>query len=334
MNNDANDSDKPLVVLSHQLYKPGMDILDGKVDILITNNGDSGAIIDDLKNADGFILRIGRIDRFAIEQCPKLKVITRPGVGIDNVDVASATQKGIPVVICPAANSHAVAEHTLALMFACAKNLVESDQETRKGNFAIRNKYAAVELASRTVAIIGFGNIGKEVARLCLAFGMKAIACDPFITAGQAAASGCSYASDPLEAIRDADFVSLHMPSLPTTRDMVDHNFLAAMQHTAFLINCARGDLVDEQALAVALKNQTIAGAAVDVLKTEPMDRTSPLMGLSNCIITPHMAAQTKETTTKIVTMAVEGTLAVLAGRRWPHVCNPEVYQHHQWKGK
>lgn len=325
---------KPVIVLSHRLYQPGMDVLEGKADLIIPDNGDSSVIIEDLKKADGFILRIGKIDRAAIEACPKLKVITRPGVGVDNVDVAAATERGIPVVICPAANSHAVAEHTVALMFACAKNLVESDRETRAGNFAIRNKYTAVELAGRTLAVIGFGNIGKEVGRLALALGMRVVAYDPFVTASQAAALGCSYASDMLEAVGQADIVSLHMPSLSTTRDMVDKKFLGAMKPSAFLINCARGDIVDEQALLQALKDKRIAAAAVDVLKTEPMDKNGPLMGLPNLIVTPHMAAQTQETTAKTVRMAAEGTLAILAGKRWEHVCNPEVYRHSVWKEK
>jgi len=325
---------KPVIVLSHRLYQPGMDVLEGKADLIIPDNGDSSVIIEDLKKADGFILRIGKIDRAAIEACPKLKVITRPGVGVDNVDVAAATERGIPVVICPAANSHAVAEHTVALMFACAKNLVESDRETRAGNFAIRNKYAAVELAGRTLAVIGFGNIGKEVAHLALALGMRVVAYDPFVTASQAAALGCSYASDMLEAVSQADIVSLHMPSLSTTRDMVDKKFLGAMKPSAFLVNCARGDIVDEQALLQALKDKRIAAAAVDVLKTEPMDKNGPLMGLPNLIVTPHMAAQTQETTAKTVRMAAEGTLAILAGKRWEHVCNPEVYRHSVWKEK
>jgi len=325
---------KPVIVLSHRLYQPGMDVLEGKADLIIPDNGDSSVIIEDLKKADGFILRIGKIDRAAIEACPKLKVITRPGVGVDNVDVAAATERGIPVVICPAANSHAVAEHTVALIFACAKNLVESDRETRAGNFAIRNKYAAVELAGRTLAVIGFGNIGKEVAHLALALGMRVVAYDPFVTASQAAALGCSYASDMLEAVSQADIVSLHMPSLSTTRDMVDKKFLGAMKPSAFLVNCARGDIVDEQALLQALKDKRIAAAAVDVLKTEPMDKNGPLMGLPNLIVTPHMAAQTQETTAKTVRMAAEGTLAILAGKRWEHVCNPEVYRHSVWKEK
>lgn len=320
------------IVLSHPLYQPGMDILKGKAELIIPNNGNSDEIIKDLRQADGFILRIGRIDRKAIMACPRLKVITRPGVGVDNVDVDAATEQGIPVVICPAANTHAVAEHTIALMFAIGKNIVQSDAEMRKGNFSIRNKYAAIELAGRTVALLGFGNIGKEVARLASALGMDVIVYDPVVPEALIIESGYVYASSLEEAVAQGDFVSVHMPSLPSTRNLIDARIFGLMKSDAFFINCARGDIVNESDMYQALSSHSIAGAAVDVLSVEPMDSESPLMRLDNFIVTPHMAAQTQETTAKVVTLAAEGTLAVLEGRRWQNVCNPEVYEHPRWK--
>lgn len=320
------------VVISHPLYKPGMEALEGKVNIVVPNNGNSDEIIDDLKKADGFILRIGKIDRKAIEACPDLKVITRPGVGVDNVDVEAATEYGIPVVICPASNSRAVAEHALALMFGIAKNMVESDQETRKGNFAIRNKYAAVELGSKTVTILGFGNIGRELANMCAGIGMEVMVYDPFVAQKDVEAMGYLYSDDISRAVAAGDFVSLHMPSLPETRGMINMDIFQAMKSGAMFINCARGDIVNEADLVDALKNGEIAGAGLDVLAEEPMRAGHPLMQLANVIITPHMAAQTQETTGNMVLMAVEGTLAVLDGQKWPKVCNPQVYDHPRWK--
>ena len=237
------------ILISHPLYKPGMDALEGRAELIIPNDGDSDRILEDLKKADGFILRIGRIDRRAIEACGRLKVITRPGVGYDNVDVRAATERGIPVVVCPAANARSVAEHTLAMMFAISKNIVESDTETRKGNFGIRNKYASVELQNRTVAVIGFGGIGRIVAGLAAAMGMKVTVCDPLVPRETVEASGFSFRPDAMSAVHDADFVTLHMPSLPETRRMMNKTLLSAMKPSAFLINCARGDIVDEDAL-------------------------------------------------------------------------------------
>lgn len=169
------------IVISHPLYHVGMEMLEGKAELIVPNNGDSDQIIDVLRDADAFILRIGKIDRKAIEQCPNLKVITRPGVGYDNVDVEAATERGIPVVLCPAANARAVAEHTLTLLLACSKNLVESCVETKGGNFNIRNKYAAVDVENRLLVLLGFGHIGRLVAQMSAGIGMKIGIYDPFV---------------------------------------------------------------------------------------------------------------------------------------------------------
>ncbi|MFC2280243.1 MAG: hydroxyacid dehydrogenase [Treponema socranskii subsp. buccale] len=323
------------IVLSHPLYKPGMDILEKSGNAIITaNDGNSDIILPYLKKADAFILRIGKIDRKAIEACPNLKVITRPGVGVDNVDVKAATEYGIPVVICPAANTRSVAEHTIALIFAAAKNIVEYDSETRKGNFNIRNSYMAVEVFGKKLAVLGFGHIGKIVAELASFLGMKIIAYDPFVVESDIRNKGYDFADTVEGAVAEADFVTLHMPSLPETKGMINNTVFHRMKRTAYFINCARGDVVNENDLYTALNDKQIAGAAVDVLGTEPMDASSPLMKLGNFIVTPHSAGQTREATEKIVTLAAEGTLAVLHGEKWANVCNPEVYETSRWKGK
>lgn len=322
------------VVVSHPMFKPGMDALEGKVNVVVPNNGNSDEILDELKKADGFILRIGKIDRKAIEACPNLRVITRPGVGVDNVDVEAATEHGIPVVICPAMNFHAVAEHTLTLILALSKNLEESVEETKKGNFSIRSKYAATEVSGKTVSVLGFGKIGREVAKLCHAIGMNVCVYDPFVTAEQCTGLGYEYKADLIEAIAEGDYVTLHMPSTPETRNMISGKELAAFKPTAFLINCARGDIVDEESLIHALEIRELAGAGLDVISVEPMDPDNKLFSFPGVVITPHMAAQTRETTSKTVTMAAEGTLAVLRGEKWNAVCNPEVYKHPLWASK
>lgn len=322
------------IVLSHPLYKPGMDALEGKVDLVIPNNGDSDEILDHLLDADGYILRIGKIDRKAIESCNNLKVITRPGVGVDSVDVEAATEKGIPVVICPSANSRSVAEHALALILSISKSIVEYNNETRQGNFAIRNKYTAVEFTGKTVSILGFGNIGRELAQMCISIGMKVCVYDPYVSKEEVNKLGGEYYPDMVDAIARGDYVSLHMPSLPSTRGMFGKEQFKAMKNNGFLINCARGDIINEPDMIEALSKNEIAGAGLDVLQDEPMKADHPLMKMTNVIITPHSAGQTQESTAKIVLMAVEGTLAVLNGEKWPHVCNPEVYNHPIWKGR
>lgn len=319
------------IVISHPLYKDGMALVEGKAELVIPNDGDSDRIIDSLRDADAYILRIGKIDRKAIEQCPNLKVITRPGVGYDNVDVEAATERGIPVVLCPSANARAVAEHTVSMLFACSKNTVESVVETRKGNFNIRNRYAAVDILDKRIVLLGFGNIGRQVAGMCSGLNMKVGVYDPYVKRETVETMGYTYYEDLLEAMAAGDYVSLHMPSLPSTRGMISTAQFAAMKNTAFFLNAARGDVVDESAMVEALTTGRIAGAGLDVLVEEPMPADHPLMKLSNVVLTPHMAAQTQETVSKLVTMAAEGTLAVLNGEKWPHVANPEVYNHPRW---
>ena len=300
------------IVISHPLYRDGMALLEGKAEIVITNDGDSDRILDSLIDADAYILRIGKIDRKAIERCEKLKVITRPGVGYDSVDVQAATERGIPVVLCPAANARAVAEHTVALLLACAKNIVESVNETKAGNFGIRNRYAAVDIVDKMLVVLGFGNIGRQVAKLCAALDMKVGVFDPFVKRETAEEMGYVYFENMLDALAAADFVSLHMPSMPSTRGMIAAEQFKAMKPTAFFLNAARGDVVNEPALIAALKNGEIAGAGLDVLVEEPFPADHPFMTMPNVVLTPHLAAQSQETVSKLVTMAAEGTLAVL----------------------
>lgn len=322
------------IVISHPLYHVGMEMLEGKAELIVPNNGDSDQIIDVLRDADAFILRIGKINRKAIEQCPNLKVITRPGVGYDNVDVEAATERGIPVVLCPAANARAVAEHTLTLLLACSKNLVESCVETKGGNFNIRNKYAAVDVENRLLVLLGFGHIGRLVAQMSAGIGMKIGIYDPFVKREDVEAFGYTYFDDLIQAIAAADYLSLHMPSLPSTRGMIGREQFAVMKPTAFFLNAARGDLVDEAALVEALETGKIAGAGLDVLTQEPILADHPILKFPNAIVTPHMAAQTQQTVAKLVTMAAEGTLAVLNGEKWPHVADPKVYEHPRWAAK
>ncbi len=229
-------------------------------------------------------------------------------------------------MIAPGINSRSVAEHALALIFAVAKNIVESDLETRKGNFKIREKYSAVELLGRNVGVVGFGNIGRETAKLAAACGMSVSVYDPFVAPTQVEALVYRHVTGIAELLRDSDIVTLHLPSTPETRRLIRQKTLALMKPTAFLVNCARGDIVDEDALGEALCGGKLAGAGLDVLQQEPMKAGHPLFSLANVVVTPHLAAQTREATARGVVMAAQGTLAVLPGERWPNVVNKQPY--------
>jgi len=320
------------VVLTHRLYEAGMQLLDGKVTVSITNTGKPSEMLSELVDADGLIIRIGSIDRSAMLAAKKLKVIGRPGVGVDDVDVAAATELGIPVVIAPGANTRSVAEHALALIFAAAKDILSSDKQTRSGNFNVRNSYKAFELLGKRLGLVGYGNIGRELAKLCSAIGMKVVVYDPFVKQETIEQLGYQYENELDELLRNADVISLHVPLTDKTKNLIGEREFGLMQPHTVLVNCARGGVIDEQALSVALKANKIHSAALDVLAVEPVSPEDPLALLENTIITPHMAGLTKEAAAGVSTMAVEGVLAVLRGEQWPYVANKEVYEHPIWR--
>ena len=321
------------VLMSHALYKTAMDVLRENANVIVADNSDMNAVIDDLKKADGLILRVGKMTRDIMEQCPNLKVIARPGVGVDNVDIKSATELGIPVVIAPGTNKRSVAEHAVGMAYAITKNIVESHMETGRGNFNIRNKYMAIELEGHQVGIVGFGSIGKEKEKIFANNEMQVHVYDPFVPRDIVETNyHYTYHAELADLLRICDVLSLHMPSLPSTRGMFNAERFTQMKDGIFIVNCARGDVIDEEALYSALKSGKVAGAAVDVLCSEPMNKESRLFTLPNFIATPHMAALTKESADRTARLTVEGTLAVLRGEKWDKVANKEVYQHKRWQ--
>jgi len=322
------------IVITHRLHEAGMQVLEGKVEVKITNNGNPQEILPELLDADGLIIRIGSIDRAAIMAAKNLKAIGRPGVGVDNVDLVAATERGIPVVIAPGANTRSVAEHALALIFAASKDILHSDAQTRSGNFNVRNSYKAFELLGKTLGLIGYGNIGRELAKLSAAIGLKVIVYDPFVARESIEQQGYRYEPEMDQVLSKADVISLHVPLTLKTRNLIGERELGIMKSSAVLINCARGEIIDEAALAAALSNHAIHSAAADVLTTEPVSPEHPLLKLDNFIITPHMAGLTQEAAAGVCTMAAEGVLAIVNGEKWPHVANKAAYDHPVWNGK
>ena len=322
------------IVLSHPLYEDGMALLAKQTDVevRIANSGERDKQLALLRDADAFILRIGRVDADMMLECPELKVITRPGVGVDTIDVDCATARGIPVVVTPGANSRSVAEHAMTLLFALAKDLTHSQSEAKAGNYGVRNEYAAFELEGKTLGVLGFGNIGRIVASMAAALDMRVLVYDPFVAEGIPERMGYARAVTLEQALSGSDAVTLHMLSNEQTRGMIGERELSQMREGALLVNCARGDLVREDALYEALRSGHLAGAAEDMMVAEPFDVSSPLLTLPNFVATPHMAALTRESAARSAVMAVEGTLAVLRGERWLHVFCKDVYAHERWK--
>lgn len=320
------------VVVTQRLHDKGMQLLEKGAEAVVAETGKPRELDNFLEDADGLIIRIGSIDREGLQKAKNLKVIGRPGVGVDCVDVEACTELGIPVVIVPGANTLSVAEHALMLILALAKDLKRQDKECRKGNFAIRSAYKAYELGGRKIGLIGGGAIGSALGQLAQGIGMKVMVFDPYLDRAAVEAKGWEYAENLDDLLSSCDVISVHVPLTEQTRHMIGKREFELMKPDAIIINCARGGIIDEDALYEALKTDRIHGAGADVLELEPFDINSKLMSLDNFIITPHSAGQTREAATGVATGAVEGVLAVIRGEKWPKVCNPEAYKHPRWQ--
>lgn len=261
-----------------------------------------------------------------MDLAPNLKVISRTGVGVDNVDVDAATKRNILVLYTPDANTMTVAEHTVTLIGAIAKHILFLDSELRKGNYkTARRLYLPIDLADKILGIIGYGRIGKQVAIRCMgSFSMNVIAYDPYVEDADFA-KGVKRMNTNKDVFRNADIVTLHVPLTKETRNHVNKDLLSLMKPTAFLINTARGNIVDESYLAEMLKEEKLAGAAFDVLTNEPPNLKDTLINAPNTIITPHSAALTKECTVRVAIEAANGIVDYLKGKTPKNIFNKEV---------
>jgi D-3-phosphoglycerate dehydrogenase / 2-oxoglutarate reductase len=266
-------------------------------------------------DVDGWIAGVEGIDRSVIESAPRLRVIARYGVGVDNVDLEAAAESGVVVTNTPGANAGAVAELVLGLLVALARGIVAADREVRAGRWL---PSGGVALEGKTLGLLGFGAVGRAVARRVGVLGCRIIAHDP----ADAASSAASELGVELLALQDvvssSDFLSLHLPVLPETHGIVDARFLSAMKPGAYLVNAARGELIDEAALVAALRSGHLAGAALDTLSQEPPPPDFPLGQLDNVVLTPHLGAHTDLAVCTMGRRAVENCLAVLRGEPPP----------------
>jgi D-3-phosphoglycerate dehydrogenase len=276
-----------------------------------------------VKNIDGYIAGLDQVDAPVIEAGNRLRVIARYGVGVDRVNVEAATRRGIVVTNTPGANSVAVAELTIALMLALGRSICRLDQATKCGEWP---RHSGVGLRDKTIGLVGFGSIGREVASRLEGFGCRILASDPCVS------PECTEDYDVHmvtldELLATSDFVSLHASLTPSTMGMVDHAFLHRMKPGSFLVNTARGELIDEVALQHALKQGHLRGAALDCFSKEPPGADHPLLRLPQVIVTPHTGSHTDEAMNTMGWMSLEACLAVLRGERAKHVVNPEVLE-------
>ena len=261
-----------------------------------------------LPGIDGYIAGLDSIDSNALQKADRLKVIARYGVGVDNVDLAEAKEKGIVVTNTPGANSVSVAELALGLMLALARQIPEAVEAVHQGKWP---RYPGISLEDKTVGLLGLGAIGKQLARRLNGFDCRILAFDPCSDEAFAKANHVELAAMH-EVTAQADFVSLHLPLLPETRCLVNDAFLNKMKKGSFLINTSRGEVIDEEALLRALHSGRLKGAGLDAFTIEPPDPGNPLLSLPNVIATPHLGAQTDGATSNMGWLAMRDCLAVL----------------------
>lgn len=318
---------KKKILIVQPIHEKGVQVFDERFDVRVASDPSVATVIREIKGVEGVVVRTAPFTREIIAAADALKVIGRHGVGVDNIDVKAATQKGIVVINTPDANATSVAEHTVTAIGALAKQMTLYNREMRKGRWEIRNSYRAVDLDGKTLGLVGVGRIGSMVARrAAAAFNMKVIAFDPYVTPDKGEEMGITLIASLDDVFRRADVVSLHTPLTPETRGLVNAARLRLMKSTAFLVNFSRGEVVDEKALCEALKTGVIAGAAIDVFDPEPPAADNPLFELDNILLSPHSAALTQECVIRMAAGAAEGVVDVLSGRRPRFVVNPEVF--------
>ncbi len=261
-----------------------------------------------LPGVDGFIAGLDAIDRAALEKADRLKVISRYGVGVDNVDLEACKEKGIIVTNTPGANSVSVAELALALMLALARQIPEAAQNVQQGKWP---RFSGISLEGKTIGILGLGAIGKQLARRLAGFDCRIMAYDPFADTQYAQANGITLAGMD-EVIAASDFLSLHLPLTPETKGMVNEGFLSKMKKGSYLVNTTRGEVVDETAMLRALESGHLRGAGLDAFVVEPPDPANPLLHLPQVVATPHLGAQTDGATSNMGWFAMRDCLAVL----------------------
>ena len=286
------------------------------LDIAMCDDGPPESIADTVRGADAILIRTSKLDRALLDTAPDLRVVSRHGVGYDNVDVRALNERRIPLAVSATANMTSVAEHAMFMMLELAKAGRIHDRAVRQGDWATRSNVRAFDLLGRTLLLVGFGRIGREVARRALAFGMRVEVYDPLVGDARLEEVGCERAPLLEPALAQADFVSLHLPLDDRTHHLIGSAELGLMNPGAFLINTARGGLIDEQALALALDEGLLAGAGLDVLEAEPPPSDHPLLGHAKVLLSPHTAAVTEEAMQRMAMESAQNVLDILDGKR------------------
>nr|WP_221473549.1 phosphoglycerate dehydrogenase [Planomonospora venezuelensis] len=307
-------------MVAEELSEAGLAVLGADFEVRHTDGADRAQFLPALAEVDALIVRSAtQVDAEAIAHAPKLRVVARAGVGLDNVDVEAATKAGVMVVNAPTSNITSAAEHTVALILASARNVAQAHTALKGGEWK-RSKYTGVELDEKVVAILGLGKIGQLVAQRLQPFGVELIAYDPYLQPARAAQMGVRLVSLE-EALREADFITVHLPKSKETIGLIGEKELQIVKPSVRLINVARGGIIDENALYSAIKEGRVAGAGIDVFPKEPVT-DSPLFELDQVVVTPHLGASTHEAQEKAGTQVARSVKLALAGEFVPDAVN------------
>jgi phosphoglycerate dehydrogenase-like enzyme len=321
----------PTILLTHLLPSDWIASLTG-LDLIVGPDekpGWAADLLEALPRADGILsLLTARIDENILSRAPRLRVVSNMAVGVDNIDVAACTKRGIPVGYTPGAMTDATADLAMSLLLAAARRLPESSKDAREGRWSTWSPtgWLGADLRGATLGIVGLGKIGSAVAERARGFGLRLVYWEPAPSPENEARTGARYV--PFEELLSAsDFVTLHCPLSESTRGLINEAALRKMKPNAILVNAARGPVVNTDALVKALAENWIRFAALDVTDPEPLPPSHPLYALPNCFIAPHIGSATHGTRKRMAEMACENLLAGLEGKRLPNCVNPQVYK-------
>ena len=302
------------ILVAEQIADSGVDLLRERFDVDVGVGWSGEELAERIGAYHGILIRSAtQLTGDLIARADNLKVIGRAGIGVDNVDVDAATKRGIIVANAPQSNIVAAAEHTIALMLALARNIPQAHASLTAGRWE-RSRFGGVEVYEKTLGVLGFGRIGQLVAARARAFGMRIVAFDPFVSAERFRELGAEKAGTPAELYAQADFITLHLPKTPETRGWLDASAFAQMRDGVRVINCARGELIDDQALKDALDSGKVAGAALDVFPSEPITDYPLFDDYPNVVVTPHLGASTTEAQDRAGVQTAEQVVAALTG--------------------
>ncbi|MDC1194767.1 hydroxyacid dehydrogenase [Pseudomonadota bacterium] len=315
-------TNKKKVLMVQGLHEEGKKLLLERDDIeaITIMSGDENEIMEAAKDAHGITVRTANISRRIIENSKNLRIVSRHGVGYDSIDVNALNDCGIPLAIAAHSNMISVAEHAMFMLLALSKNVFYYDQFARKADWTSRWDIRAWDVAEKNLLIVGFGRIGSRLVKRALAFDMNVFVYDPYVDASEIKKSGANYVDNYIDILEDMDAVSLHCPKNKETTDMFSEKEFNMMKNSSFLINCARGGIVNEKALYEALTSKKILGAGLDVYDDEPSTSSNPLFGLDNILLSPHIAGVTQEATIRMSKQAVQNVLDIFDDK-----INPEV---------